>query len=403
MITTHPVSTDPAAVPDPESGAMRRKTYYGATRAEVRQKLGAAVERREAGLPVSDATMTVGEWAQIWLETTLRASARRPTTKQLYRTLVRSLLLPTRLASRRLDQLRPSHFDDFLIQLGSAPTRAQRGPSSDGPPSNLAPATVQRVFYVTRLILDGAVRDGLIARNPAAGIRPPRATRPQTRFLSEMETEALLQAALTTRAYPLLAFIAATGVRKGEALALSWRDVDLEARTMTVRATLARVDGRLVSSEPKTASSRRKLPLSEPVVQLLRSLAVEQRREREHAGDLWIDTGLVFTTERGGPIDPRNVLRAIGLASEKAALGRVTVHTLRHSAATAMLEAGIHLKAVSELLGHADIRITADVYGHVSTDIARSAMESLGARIPQWGPTADVEAPDLPMHEDPHD
>jgi integrase len=137
----------------------------------------------------------------------------------------------------------------------------------------------------------------------------------------------------------------------------------------------------VVASEPKTASSRRTLPLSPPVVELLRRLATAQEAERAHAGNLWVETGFVFTTETGGPIDPRNVLRAAEVPAPKAGLDSVTVHTLRHSAATVMLEAGVHLKAVSEILGHADIRVTADVYGHVSTEVTRAAMESLGDRM----------------------
>ena len=179
---------------------------------------------------------------------------------------------------------------------------------------------MQRVFYVTRLILEGAVREGLLGRNPAAAVRPPRAARHAARFLSTAEVEALLDAARPTRSYPLLAFIAATGVRKGEALGLAWTDVDLRARQVSIRATLARVEGRLVTSEPKTASSRRTLPLSAAVVRLLGDVAAEQERERRHAGNLWVDTGFVFTTQTGGPIDPRNVLRAAAVAAAKAGL-----------------------------------------------------------------------------------
>ncbi|MBO1750496.1 site-specific integrase [Actinotalea sp. BY-33] len=364
---------------DPETGRTRRKTYYGSTRAEVRTKLAAAVERRDSGMPVTDASMTVGDWAMTWLETTLRASPRKATTKELYRRLVLTCLLPTRLARRRLDQLRPSHVDEFIIELSSSRSRHRRTEDAQAP--LLAPATVQRVFYVTRLVLNGAVREGLLGRNPALVVRPPRARRHAARFLSATEMEAFLEAARPTRAYPLLAFIAATGVRKGEALALRWSDVDLDGRQVLIRATLARVDGTLVASEPKTASSRRTLPLSPPVVELLRRLATAQEAERAHAGNLWVETGFVFTTETGGPIDPRNVLRAAKVAAAKAGLDGVTVHTLRHSAATVMLEAGVHLKAVSEILGHADIRVTADVYGHVSTEVTRAAMESLGDRM----------------------
>ncbi len=170
-------------------------------------------------------------------------------------------------------------------------------------------------------------------------------------------------------------------MRKGEALALRWDDVDLDAASLRVRGTLARVDGALVVSEPKTAKSRRTLPLSAGVISMLRAHRKAQVAERLRAGNVWTDTGHVFTTDSGLPMDPRNMLRALSTAAAKAGIAGATVHTLRHSAATAMLEAGVHLKAVSELLGHADIRVTAEVYGPSSDEVARAAMDRLSAAV----------------------
>lgn len=97
--------------------------------------------------------------------------------------------------------------------------------------------------------------------------------------------------------------------------------------------------------------------------------------ERLHAGDQWTDSGLVFTTEFGGPVDPRNVLRTIEIAADKAGVEHVGVHTLRHSAAVAWLEAGVHIKAVADLLG--SISITGDIYRHTSDATTRAAIDGL--------------------------
>ena len=99
------------------------------------------------------------------------------------------------------------------------------------------------------------------------------------------------------------------------------------------------------------------------------------------AANVWTDTGHVFTTETGQPMDPRNVLRAITTAAKKAGVSGVHVHTLRHSAATHWLENGIHLRAVSDLLGHSSTRITGDVYAHTSDDAANLAMNVLGEAL----------------------
>jgi integrase len=201
--------------------------------------------------------------------------------------------------------------------------------------------------------------------------------RHEARHLTAAEVARVLEAAEGSRYHDLLVLIAATGLRRGEAGALRWSDIDLDAGTLTVRGTLSRVDGELVVTEPKTERSRRTLPLSPSIVAMLRRHRKAQLAERLHAGSVWVDTGHVFATESGTPVEPRNIYRALAVAAEKAELENVGVHTLRHSAATAWLENGVHIKAVSDLLGHSSIAVTGDIYGHVSDDTSRAAMDVL--------------------------
>jgi integrase len=138
-----------------------------------------------------------------------------------------------------------------------------------------------------------------------------------------------------------------------------------------------RVGKELVITEPKSQRSRRTVPLSPAIVSLLKAQRAAQAAERLHAGSQWTDTGLVFTTETGGPVDPRNLLRTIEIAADKAGVEGFGVHTLRHSAAVAWLEAGVHIKAVADLLGHSSISITGDIYGHTSDATTRTAIDGL--------------------------
>jgi site-specific recombinase XerD len=138
------------------------------------------------------------------------------------------------------------------------------------------------------------------------------------------------------------------------------------------------VDGALVVTEPKTAKSKRFVPLSTPAEALLRALYAAQETERRRAGTTWHETGFVFTTESGEPCDPRNAFRALRVAATKAGLPHAGLHTLRHSAASVMITGGVPLKVVSEILGHSSIAITGDIYGHVSPDVARQAVDLLG-------------------------
>ncbi len=150
---------------------------------------------------------------------------------------------------------------------------------------------------------------------------------------------------------------------------------------LRVAATIGRIGDRLVISEPKTARARRTVPLSPAVAAMLRRHRTEQKAERLRAGDQWTETGLVFTTELGAAVDPRNFLRVIEGAAIAAGVDGVGVHTLRHSAAVSWLEAGVHIKAVADLLGHSSISVTGDVYGHTSDDAARAAIEGLSGAL----------------------
>jgi len=351
---------------DPATGRRSRKVLYGRTRTEVRGKLKAAAERAEVGAPVRDAKATVAAWLAQWRATTLKASNRKATTKELYEILCKRHLEVEPFGATPLDRLRPSDIDGLILALKD---------------KGLADATVQRIFTVLRVALAGAVRDGLIARNPAASVKQPSVARKEARYLSPAEVASLLRAAKDSRYHCLLALIAATALRRGEAAALRWKDVDLSAGTLQVCGTLSRIGGKLVVSEPKTARSRRTLPLSPSVVTMLEAHRKQQAAERTRAGSVWVDTGRVFTTESGTSVEPHNILRAVMAAAADAALADVGVHTLRHSAATTWLENGVHLKAVSELLGHASIAVTADIYGHVSDETARGAMAALSDAI----------------------
>lgn len=351
---------------DPTTGEKDRKTFYGRTKTEARAKMKEARTRIDSGGPVRDSSATVAAWVKQWCDTTLEASSRKATTKANYKALAAGHLQTGEIAAIPLGRLRPTDVERLIIALRD---------------KGLAAATTQRVFNILRMALADAVRDGLVARNPAAAITQPKVTRREARFLTQDETRRILDAARGTRYYAALATIAALGLRRGEALALKWSDVDLEAGTVHVRGTLARIGGELVVTEPKTAKSRRMLALPPGMVRLLRDTRRMQLEERMKAANVWQEGGYVFTTPCGTPLEPRNVLRAFRTAAEHARVEGASVHTLRHSAATMWLEGGTNLKAVSELLGHADIRVTADVYGHVTQEVAREAIAISTAAI----------------------
>jgi integrase len=281
----------------------------------------------------------------------------------MYAGVARTHILGSSLANVTLDRVRPSHVEGWIVEL------RRKG---------LAESTIRSAYTILRAVLDTAVRDGALASNPAAAIRRPRVTTKEAPHLTPAQVADLLHAAEGGRYASLFALLVHTGLRRGEALALQWSDVDLAHGILRVRGTVSRIDGELIVTEPKTAKSKRFVPISEPAERLLRAQQAAQDQERRHAGSAWRQTGFVFTTEFGEPCDPRNAFRALRVAAAKAGLSHAGLHTLRHSAASVMLTRGVPLKVVSEILGHSSIAITGDIYGHVSPDVARQAMSTLG-------------------------
>ncbi|OLP00201.1 site-specific integrase [Mycolicibacterium porcinum] len=366
-----------------DDGKTKRHTVYGRTRADVRDKLNQARERLESGGPVKDSTRTVADWLAHWRATTLAASDRKESTRELYANLSRRHLETEPFGSTRLDKLKPSDVEALVLALRAKtkpgkPTEAVPDPA---PVRALSDATIRQTYTVLRAGLDGAVRDGLLARNPAAAVKRPGVARREAKHASAVDVNKLLLCADGLRYRNVLVLIAATGLRRGEALALHWSDVDLEAGSLAVRGTLGRIGSQLVITEPKTDRSRRAVPIAAPLVTMLRAHRADQAGERLAAGDQWQDNGLVFAFELGTPVDPRNILRTIQIAARKAGMSDVGVHTLRHSAAVAWLEGGVHIKAVADLLGHSSIAITGDIYGHTSDDTARAAVEALSGAL----------------------
>jgi len=351
---------------DPVTDTRRSVSFYGPTAEAVREELKNARERLEANAPVRDSAQRLADYISHWLDTALEASPRKESTKGLYRSLANKHLTPAPLGTTALSKLRKTHIDGLIVAL-----RKQK----------LSDSTVRQVYTVLRAILADAKLDGLVAENVAVKVPRPRIARAEARHLAAGDVAALLAAADGLRYAPVLKLIAATGLRRGEALALSWDSVNLQDGTIKVAATLGRVGGELTISEPKTTRSRRTVPASAAVVKLLKAQKAAQAAEKLKAGNQWQESGLVFTTELGGPVEPRNVLRTVELAAKKAELENVGVHTLRHSAAVAWLEAGYHIKAVADLLGHSSIAVTGDIYGHSSDAMARAAIDTLSSTL----------------------
>ena len=294
--------------------------------------------RSDAGQPLRDSAVTLAAWSMRWESTVLAASQRRPTTQATYSTLMKTSVRPY-LGGIALADLRPSDLEAWLAQLQA---------------KGLSASTRRQTLTVLRGCLQDAVRDGLIASNPATKVARPTLWRVEATHYSAAQVATLLASAAEHRLRPLLLLLAGTGLRRGEALALSWDNVDFERGEIRVRGTLVRTAAGLVVHPPKTSNGWRTVPISAPVAAALTDRRQRQRHARLAAGPSWIGSPFVFTTAAGTPLDPRNVTRWFTALAADCHIGG-SLHALRHSALTGMAVAGVPLAVVSRIAGHESI------------------------------------------------
>jgi integrase len=243
----------------------------------------------------------------------------------------------------------------------------------------LSDSTIRSAFNALKAILDTAVRGVALAHNVATAVTRPKATPKEAPSWHPEEIRRLLEGAQTSRYAALLAFLVNTSASPRRsaraALVRCWPGGWDAAR---VRGTLARAGGALVVTEPKTTKSRRSVPLSATAERVLREVRTAQTAERQGGLSVAADRLRVHDRGLGSRRTHATSWKALKAAVKRAGLPDIGLHTLRHSAAAVMLVNGGPLKIVSEVLGHASIGITGDIYRHVSPDVSRDAL----ARLP---------------------
>lgn len=352
-------------VANPRTGEPRRRYVSGRTKAAVVARLGTL--RADAATGVLPTGTTLRDYLTRWLEAEkprIRASSWR--SREQY---VRVHIV-TRLGAIPVAKLTPQDVERMTSALVTA---------------GLSPTTAAGARTILRRALGDAVRDGLAARNVAALARPPR--RPGRDlvagrdYLAIPDLRTLLEAAGEDDGIgPLVTVAAATGLRQGELLGLSWSAVDLAARTLKVRRSLARSHNGngWELAEPKTKRSNRTVRLAQVAADALRREHGLQAARKAAAGSAWQDTaGLVFTDAIGRPLRGYNVTREYHRLGAKAGVPAIPFHGLRHTFAWSLLAGGVPLRVVSDVLGHAGLAITADTYTAVAPELREEAADAM--------------------------
>lgn len=337
---------------------QRRRVVYGRTREEAGQRLTALLGQQQAGRLPPSTRLSVGAYLQQWLAAV--KPSLRPATYVSYEAAVRLHLTPL-LGKASLQRL-------TAPQVGGALT--------GGMEQGMSPKMARYVLIVLRIALHRAERWGLVGRNVASDVDPPKVERPRHRALDTEEARRLLEMASGDRLEALYTVALSLGLRLGEALGLMWLDLDLDAGTLRVERALQRFGGTLNLVPTKTDRSRRILAMPDLVLDSL-SRHRQRQLEEQLAARVWVETGHVFTTEAGTPLDPANVRRSFVALLKRADLPHVRFHDLRHSAASLLLVQGVPPRVVMETLGHSRIAVTMDTYSHVTPELQREAARAM--------------------------
>ena len=285
-----------------------------------------------------------------------------PRTKASYEMIIRRHIIPE-LGGILLSQLDPRHLQAFY-------SRQKVQGCVDGK-GQLSSKTVRYCYSLLAEALEHAVKMGLVSRNVAKATEVPRVDHKVMSTLTLEDIPKFLEAAKGTPYYTLFYLLLHTGLRRGEALALKWKNIDLGLASLGVSAYLSvveaayKLNGIYVVKEPKTSHSRRWIALSPSLALVLRQYKAEQEAQRALLGKSLTDDDFVFAHPDGTPLDPSTVSHAFNKIIRKAGLPHIRLHDLRHTHASLLLQAGVHPKIVQERLGHSSIRVTLDTYSHV--------------------------------------
>ncbi len=343
----------------------RRGWFYGKTRKEVADKLQQAQAALNEGTPVPVGNReTVARFLERWLRDVAPHRV-RDTTLADYRGDIRRHILPA-LGRLRLQELTPARVQRFINELSA---------------QGLGPDTVQHVRAVLRVALGQAQREGILGQNPAKLVEVPKVKREEVPALRPIDAKALLDAFTGHDYEALVTLTLATGLRQGEVLGLAWDDIDFEARTLTVRRQVQRVDGAYRLTALKTSRSRRTLALPPLAVEALRQQRVRQAEARLRAGPAWIETGRIFTTVRGDYLNGSTVTHRFQQRLAEVGLDARKFHHLRHGAASLLLAQGASMRVVMEQLGHSLIALTMNTYAHIAPQLLRDAADKLEAAL----------------------
>jgi integrase len=367
---------------DPTTGKRRR--HYESLRGskkEAQLRLAELLVNINQGVYIKHPKrLSVSDWLHQWLEShvanILSQKAVESYTQELCRYVIPSL------GGIRLNDLRPHHVQNYVVWA------LLKGRKRGG---GLSHRTVQYHYRILSKALDDAMRMGLTVVNPCKAVTPPRAARRDIPSIGPDEFTRLISAIEQSSYYLYYYTLLLTGIRRGEGLALKWKDTDLELASIYIAHSLHMLDdGTIIIKEPKTSRSRRQVDLPVSLITLLRQHRNDQEVQGFMIGKPLTEDDFVFSNADRSPLNPHTVTHAFAKMASKAGIPHLRLHDLRHIHATMLLKAGVHPRIVQERLGHSSIATTLDIYTHTVPGLQKAAAERIDALLLNLKPEQNV-------------
>jgi integrase len=373
-----------------DNGRPDRRHVRGKTKAAVTTKVRGLERQRDDGkVRKPGQTWTVAQWLTYWLETIIAPPVITENSFIAYEVAARVHLIPG-IGAHKLDKLEPEHLELLYRKM----TRA-----------GAKPGRVHQVHRTIRAALNEAMRRKKITENPVLLTRAPKVEEDEVEPYSVAQVKSLLEAAQQRRNSARWAVALALGLRQGEALGLQWSDIDLDECALIVRRSRLRpkwahgctepcghkfggycpqrVSLRTETAGTKSKAGKRGIGLPDELVTLLQQHKAEQERERLKAAQLWQETGYVFTTPTGGPLNPRTDYTEWKRLLDRAGVPERRLHDARHTAATVLLLLQIPDRTVMAIMGWSNTAMAAR-YQHIIAAIRRDVATSVGGLL--WKP-----------------
>jgi integrase len=352
---------------DPATGKRKRRWHsFAGTKRQAQVECARLLTETKNGTSVDPTRMMVAAFFERWIEH--MEGQVSPRSHERYAELCRKNLALL-LGGMMLTKLQPAHISQAYAKALTSGRRDGSG--------GLSARTVTHMHRVLREALQQAVRWQLLARNPADAVKPPKVERQQMSVLDTDATAELIEAARESPLFMPILLGVRCGLRRGEVVALRWRNVDLERGQISVVTSAEQTDRGVREKEPKNGKGRT-IVLSCTEIEELRRHRVRQAQRLLALGVRLTDDHHVVAREDGQALQPRSLTHAFVKFARRHGF-QIRLHDLRHSHATHMLAAGVHPKIAQERLGHSSVGITLDLYSHVLPGMQTEAVSRVDA------------------------